>query len=147
MRSAMASMGRNLAPIFVRARLVLGLVRVLVLGAVILFAGTAGGYLGSVLAGMDRGDRAGPASHSLGIHGLQAVYLSRGPGKFEQLGRSVDDFNAQLNENWDMWASLGRYVFARGHAELKRAWTGPRAISEMTDGLLSHQVATAVAAE
>ena len=146
MRSAMASMRRNLAPIFVRARLVLGLVRVLVLGAVILFAGTAGGYLGSVLSGMDR-DRAGPESHSLGIHGLQAVYLSRGPGKFEQLGRSVDDFNAQLNENWDMWASLGRYVFAQGHAELTRAWTSPRAISETTDGPLSHQVATAVAAE
>jgi hypothetical protein len=108
------------------ARAVLAMFRTVVLVLTVLVAGVIGGYVGGIVAAVDL-SQARQASHSPGLPGLEAIYRQPSGGTFEQLGRVIDQFNAQFDENWRTWESLGSYVFVQGWAELKRAWSGPTA--------------------
>lgn len=108
------------------AKALLSMARTFALVMSVLAAGVIGGYVGGIVAAIDL-NHARPASHSPGVPGIEAIYIAPPGGTFEQMGRVIDQFNAQLDENWRAWESLGSYVFVQGWAELKRAWSGPTA--------------------
>jgi hypothetical protein len=110
------------------AKALLRLFRTFTLIVLVLGAGIVGGYAGGILAALDLdyARQSGPSSHSPGIPGIEAVAVNRHPvGTFEHIGRTVDQLNAQFEENWRTWESIGGYVFSQGWAEIKRVWTAP----------------------
>jgi hypothetical protein len=116
-----------LAPIVAEGRALLRLFRTVVLIVVVLGAGVIGGYAGGILAALelDYARQSNTASRSLGMPGIEAIAAQQPAGTFEQIGRAMDQFNAQFEENWRTWESIGGYVFSQGWSELKRVWTAP----------------------
>ncbi len=108
------------------ARAVFAMFRIVVLMAAVLAAGTVGGYAGGILAALDL-SQAREASHSAGVPGMEAIYVKSRAGTFEELGRAIDQFNAQLGENWEAWESLVSYVLTQSWVEIWRTWAGPTA--------------------
>jgi hypothetical protein len=111
------------------AKAMFRLFRSFVLITIVVGAGVVGGYAGGILAALDLESAryAGPSSPSLGMPGVEAIAAPGPAGTFEHIGRTVDQFNAQLEENWRTWGSIGSYVFTQGLIEVKRAWSGPAA--------------------
>ena len=119
-------MNQAFAPIVRELKALFGMLRTMLLVTVVLGAGIAGGYVGGILAAADL-DRTRYSSNSPGVPGIEAITVNHGSGTFEDLGRVVDQFNAQLDENWRTWESLGTYIFFQGMTEIRRAWSGPTA--------------------
>lgn len=119
-----SSAGSLLASIVAEARVLGRAARTLILIVLVLGAGVVGGYAGGIVAALelDYARQAGNQSHSLGAPGIEMIAAQRRFGTFEEIGRTIDAFNAQFEENWQTWQSIGSYVFSQGWTELKRAW-------------------------
>ena len=126
MSSDLTSRRRRLTRAVDEAKALFAMFRNVVLVLAVLAAGTVGGYAGGILAALNF-SQAREASHSAGMPGIEAIYVKNQAGTFEELGRAIDQFNAQLGENWEVWESLARYVLTQGWTEIRRTWAGPTA--------------------